>query len=169
MISMIAAVADNRVIGNKNAIPWHLPADFKYFKEMTLGKIIVMGLKTFESIGGKPLSGRKNIILNNDPSYIPPKDCFVARSIEEIMKTTGQNDPVMNTGQEVFVCGGASVYKQFLPLAQKLYLTYVRATPEGDTFFPEINLAEWTETKREDHKADPKNKYDYSFVVLEKK
>jgi dihydrofolate reductase len=159
---MIAAVAENRAIGNKNKIPWHLPADFKYFKETTLGKTVVMGLNTFNSIGGKPLPGRKHIILNNDMGYVPPKECAVAHSIEEVME-------MVKSLPEVFICGGASVYKQFLPLAQKLYITEVHASPEGDTFFPEINMAEWKEARREEHRADEANKYDYSFVVLEKK
>lgn len=162
MISMIAAVAENRVIGNKNAIPWHLPADFKYFKETTLGKTIVMGLNTFNSIGGKPLPGRKHIILNNDLNYVPPESCQVAHSIDEALEMTKGET-------EVFICGGASVYKQFLPMAQKLYITEVHANPEGDTFFPEINKQEWKETWREDHKSDEKNKYNYSFVILERK
>jgi len=167
MISMIAATAENRVIGNKNTIPWHLPADFKYFKETTLNKTVVMGLNTFKSIGEKPLPGRKHIILNNDPSYVAPQDCRVAHSIEEVVEMTRPASGYPE--QEVMICGGASVYKQFLPLAQKLYLTYVHATPEGDTYFPEVNLEEWNETKRVDCKADEKNKYDYSFVVLERK
>lgn len=161
ILSMISAVAENRVIGNKNALPWHLPADFKYFKEATLGKPIVMGLNTFKSIGEKALPDRKNIILNNDSSYVPPEGCFVAHSIEELLEMT-KNDP------EVMICGGASVYKQFLPMAQRLYLTYVHANPEGDTYFPEFNLEEWKETKRTDCKADEKNKYNYSFVILER-
>jgi len=159
---MIAALAENRVIGNKNTIPWHLSADFKYFKGTTLGKTIVMGLNTFNSIGGKPLPGRKHIILNNDPNYTPPAECVVAHSIEEVLE-------MAKDVEELMICGGASVYKQFLPLSQKLYLTYVKASPEGDTYFPEVNLAEWKEISREDHKADEKNKYDYSFVVLERK
>ena len=158
---MIAATAENRVIGNKNTIPWHLPADFKYFKETTIGKTIVMGLNTFNSIGGKPLPGRKHIILCNDQNYRAPEDCVVAHSIDEVVE-------MIKDIPEAMICGGASVYKQFLPLAQKLYLTYVHATPEGDTYFPEINLAEWNETKRTDCKADEKNKYDYSFVVLQR-
>ncbi len=162
MISMIAAQAENRVIGNKNTIPWHLPADFKYFKETTLGKTIVMGLNTFNSIGGKPLPGRKHIILNNDPNYTPPAECVIAHSIDEVLE-------MAKDVEELMICGGASVYKQFLPLSQKLYLTYVHANPEGDTYFPEVNLAEWNEVSREDHKADEKNIFDYSFVVLERK
>lgn len=162
VISMIAAVAENRVIGNKNTIPWHLPADFKYFKETTFGKTIVMGLNTFSSIGGKPLPGRKHVILNNDSNYTAPENCEVAHSIEEAVE-------IIKTEQEVFICGGASVYKQFLPMAEKLYITEVHASPEGDTFFPEIDKTEWGEVWREDHKADEKNSYDYSFIILEKK
>jgi dihydrofolate reductase len=162
ILSMIAAVAENRVIGNKNTIPWHLPADFKYFKETTLGKTIVMGLNTFNSIGGKPLPGRKHVILNNDTNYIAPENCQVAHSIDEAME-------IIKAEPEAFICGGASVYKQFLPMAQKLYITEVHAQPEGDTFFPEINKEEWKETRREDHKADDKNSYNYSFIILERK
>jgi dihydrofolate reductase len=166
IISMIAAVAENRVIGNKNTIPWNFPpykmaADFKYFKEQTLGKTIVMGLNTFNSIGGKPLPNRKHIILCNDPNYIAPENCVVAHSIDEVME-------MIKDIPDVFICGGASVYKQFLPLSQKLYLTYVRANPEGDTFFPEVDMSEWNEVSREDFKADEKNSYDYSFVILER-
>jgi dihydrofolate reductase len=161
ILSMISAVAENKVIGNKNALPWHLPADFKYFKETTLNKTIVMGLNTFNSIGGKPLPSRKNIILNNDPNYIPPEGCFVASSIDALLEMT-KDEP------EVMICGGASVYKQFLPLANRLYLTYIHQSFEGDTYFPEVNPQEWKEVKRTDCKADEKNKYDYSFVVLER-
>ena len=164
---MIVAVAENKVIGNKNTIPWNFPpykmaADFKYFKETTLEKTIVMGLNTFNSIGGKPLPNRKHIILTNDLSFVSPENCVVAHSIEEVVEM-GKDIP------ELMICGGASVYKQFLPLSQKLYLTYVHANPEGDTFFPDIDMSEWKEIWREDHKADEKNKYDYSFVILERK
>lgn len=162
MISIISAVAENRVIGNKNSLPWHLPADFRYFKENTLNKPIVMGLNTFESIGEKPLPDRKNIILNDNPNYIPPEGCFVAHSIEELL------DMVKNEN-EVMICGGASVYKQFLPLANRLYLTYIHHNFEGDTYFPEFNIDDWKEVKRIDNKTDEENKFDYSFVVLERK
>jgi len=159
---MISAIAENRVIGNKNSLPWHLPADFKYFKAQTLNKPIVMGLKTFESIGSKPLPNRKNIILNNNPNYKIPENCFLARSIEEALEMTKNED-------EVMICGGASVYRQFLPLADRLYLTYIHQNFEGDTLFPEFNINEWKEISREDHEPDEKNKYSYSFVVLERK
>jgi dihydrofolate reductase len=162
IISIISAVAENKVIGNKNSLPWHLPADFKYFKETTLGKTIVMGLNTFKSIGEKPLPGRKNIILNNDLSYIPPEGCFIARSIDELLQ-------MVKDEEEVMICGGASIYKQFLPLANRLYLTYIHHNFEGDTYFPEFDINDWKEIKRTDCKADDKNKFDYSFVVLERK
>jgi len=162
MISIICAIGENKVIGNKNGLPWHLPADFKYFKENTLGKTIVMGLRTFESIGSKPLPGRKTIVLSNDPKYFPPMECFVARSIDEVVA-------LAKADGEVMICGGASVYKQFLPLADRLYLTFVKASPEGDTFFPDFDMNEWKEVKRTDNKADEKNNFDYSFVILEKK
>jgi dihydrofolate reductase len=161
IISMISAVAENRVIGNKNSLPWHLPADFKYFKEKTLGKTIVLGLNTFKSIGEKPLPDRKHIILNNDPNYKVPENCFLAKSIDEVLEMV-KND------QEVMICGGASIYKQFLPLANRLYLTYIHQEFEGDTYFPDFDINDWKEIKRIDNKADDKNKYDYSFVVLEK-
>jgi dihydrofolate reductase len=162
ILSMISAVAENRVIGNKNSLPWHMPADFKYFKEATLGKTLIMGLNTFNSIGGKPLPGRKHIILSNDSNFVAPENCVIAHSIEQAIE-------LAKSDQEVMVCGGASVYKQFLPLAQRLYITEIHASPEGDTYFPEVDLAEWKEVKRIDCKADEKNNYDYSFVVLERK
>ncbi len=162
MISIIAAVAENRVIGNKNSLPWHLPADFNYFKENTFGKTIVMGLNTFKSIGEKPLSDRKNIILTNDSNYVSPEDCFVARSIDEVLEMT-KDEP------EVMICGGASVYKQFLPFADRLYLTFIHQDFEGDTYFPEFDINEWKEIKRIDCEPDEKNPYSYSFVVLERK
>src|SRR3989338_436288 len=147
MISMISAMAENRVIGNKNKMPWHLPADFKYFKEKTLNKTIVMGLNTFKSIGEKPLPKRKHIILTNDKNYKVPENCVVALSIDEALKMIKQDEDVM-------ICGGASIYKQFLPLANRLYLTYIHQNFEGDTFFPEFNMNEWQEESREDHQPE---------------
>ncbi len=161
-ISIISALAENRVIGNKNALPWHLPADFKYFKETTLNKPIVMGLNTFKSIGAKPLPNRKNIILNDDLDYIPPDGCFVAHSIDELLE-------MVKDENEVMICGGASVYRQFLPLADKLYLTYIHQNFEGDTSFPEFDINNWEEISRKDHESDEKNLYRYSFVILERK
>jgi dihydrofolate reductase len=161
MISIIVAIGKNNVIGVNNSLPWKLPADLKYFKENTLGKTIVMGLKTFESIGGKPLPGRKTIILNNNEEYKVPEGCRVAKSIENLLEITKNEN-------EVMICGGASVYRQFLPLADRLYITFVHGDFEGDTFFPEFNLNEWKEIKRINNKADEKNNCDYSFVIYEK-
>ena len=155
-------MAENRVIGNKNKLPWHLPADFKWFKEKTLGKTVIMGLNTFKSIGEKPLPNRKHIILNKDNNYIVPQNCILATSIDQVLE-------LVKNEEEVMVCGGASVYAQFLPLVQRLYLTYIHQNFEGDTFFPEFNMADWNEVSREDHEPDEKNKYKYSFVVLERK
>lgn len=162
MISIIVAIGNNNVIGNKNSLPWHLPADLEYFKKMTLGKTIVMGLKTFESVGGKPLPGRKTIILNNDDSYKAPEGCEVAKSIKELLK-------MIEDEKELMIAGGSSVYKQFLPLADKLYITFIHDDFDGDTFFPNFDIEEWKEVKRIDNKADNRNPYDYSFVVFERK
>lgn len=166
-ISIIAALAENRVIGNKNALPWHLPADFKYFKEKTLGKTIILGLNTFKSIGEKPLPNRKHIILNNDPHYTVPEGCFLAKSIEESLEIAKKVS--QNPDDEIMICGGASVYSQFLPMAQRLYLTYIHHSFEGDTYFPEFDMKDFKEVSREDYQPDGKNKYSYSFVILERK
>ncbi len=162
MISMISAMAENRVIGYKNTLPWHLPADFTWFKEKTKGKTVVMGLNTFKSIGEKPLPNRKHIILHHDANYVLPENCVLATSLSQALEL-GKDE------EELMICGGASIYTQFLPHANRLYLTYIDHTFEGDTYFPEFNMAEWKEVSRENHQPDEKNKYNYSFVVLERK
>ncbi len=164
MISIIVAIADNRAIGCENKLPWHLPADFEYFKKNTLGKTLVMGLKTFESVGSKSLPGRKTIVLNKDLNYKAPENCVVVHSIEEVVKMAKEDKE-----KELMICGGASVYAQFLPIADRLYLTFIHHNFEADAFFPEFDLNQWKEVEREDHKADEKNKYDYSFVTFERK
>ncbi len=121
-----------------------------------------MGLNTFKSIGEKPLPGRKHIILCDNQNYKVPENCFIASSIDRAIELS-KNDG------EVMICGGAFVYKQFLPLADRLYLTYIHQNFEGDTCFPDFDIKDYNEIKRIDKKADDKNKYDYSFVVLEKK
>lgn len=160
IISIIAALAKNNVIGQKNKIPWHLPADFAYFKKITLGKPVIMGAKTFESIG-KPLAGRKNIVLHQDKNYSAP-GCVVVNSIEAALSAAGD-------APEVMICGGASVYQQFLPKARRLYLTYIDHEFSGDTFFPKFNRQDWREISRENHQADCDNPFPYAFVVLERK
>ena len=160
IISIIAAVADNRVIGNKNSLPWHLSADMEYFKKTTAHKPIIMGARTFESIG-KALPGRKNIVLSDDKNY-KASGCVVVDSIEKALKEA-------EGSEEVMIAGGASIYKQFLPLANRLYLTFIHHDFEGDSFFPEYDLNKWREIKRIDNQPDGNNKYSYSFVIFERK
>ena len=162
MISMISALAKNRAIGKRNALPWYLPADLKHFKENTVGKTIVMGLNTFKSVGEKPLPNRKNIVLTDDKNYQAPEGVVLAYSIEQVLEIT-KDEP------EVMISGGAMVYQQFLPLAQRLYLTFIDHDFDGDIFFPEFNIDEWQEVSRENHEPDEKNLYKYSFVTLERK
>ena len=158
-ISIIAAMATNHVIGLNNALPWHLPADLRHFKSVTMGKPVVMGRKTFESIG-KPLPGRMNIVISHNPNF-QAAGCHTVRSIEQALEQAGEQD-------EVMIIGGASFYRQILPRADRLYLTLVHASFDGDAFFPDYRQADWRVLEREDHKADDKNSCDYSFLVLER-
>ena len=159
-VSLIVAASRNGVIGNKNKLPWHLPADLKRFKQLTLGRPILMGRKTFESIG-KPLPGRTNIVITRQPG-LQACGASVAHSLEEALRLCeGQ--------EEVFVIGGASIYKQSISFADKLYITRVHASPEGDTSFPEIKDVDWKMISSEDHSKDEKNEYDYSFTIYERR
>ncbi|OGY58166.1 MAG: dihydrofolate reductase [Candidatus Colwellbacteria bacterium RIFCSPHIGHO2_02_FULL_43_15] len=160
IISIITALDNNNLIGKKNGLPWYLPADLKHFKEKTLGKPVVMGKTTYESIG-KLLPERTNIILSRDANF-KVSGARVVKSVEEALE-------VAKGFPEVMIIGGASIYKQFLPLAQKLYLTRVYNDFEGDIYFPEFNLDEWQETERLDYKAHDKNLYDYSFLTFSRK
>jgi len=148
MISMIVAMDDNRVIGKDNELLWHLPDDFQYFKAVTMGKPILMGRKTFESIG-RPLPGRENVVVTRDEAF-SADGVTVVNSIEAALEATKQYD-------EVMVIGGANLYQQMLPLADKLYVTWVRHTFEGDVFFPEINTDDWVLTHQTEHSADGSN------------
>lgn len=159
-ISLIAAMADNRVIGIDNTLPWHLPADLRHFKKITMGKPILMGRKTYESIG-KPLPGRTNIIVTTDRGYQAP-GCIVVHSIDEALGATQESE-------EVMVIGGASFYEQLLPRADRLYLTLIHADFAGDAYFPDIDPTQWREIGRTDGEPDETNPYRYSFVVLERK
>ena len=159
-ISMIAAMADDRVIGINNSLPWKLPNDMKWFRQQTMGKPIVMGRKTFESFGAKPLPGRTNIIITRDENY-QADDCIVVHSIDEAIKSAGKVE-------EIMIIGGASFYEQMLPRADRLYITLVHTKVEGDAWFPEWNESEWQQTERIDHDADEKNPHAHSFLILEK-
>ncbi len=162
IISIIAAMSKGRVIGNNNRLPWNLPADMEHFRKMTKGKPIIMGQRTFESIG-KALPGRINIVLTFDENFQAP-DCLIARSIEEALQTA------KNQGaKELMICGGVSVYKQFLPLSYRMYLTLIEGDFEGDAFFPEFDYNDWQEAERIENQPDKKNLYKYSFVTLERK
>ena len=160
-ISMIAAMTDERVIGIENRLPWKLPNDMKWFRQHTLGKPIIMGRKTFESFGSKPLPDRTNIIITRDESY-QAKDSVVVHSIEEALQAAG------DVG-EVMIIGGASFYEQMLPRADRLYLTFVHKKIVGDAWFPEIDFSQWQEVERIDNEVDEKNPYTHSFVILDRK
>lgn len=158
IISMIAAMASDRVIGKDNEMPWHLPADFVWFKRCTMGKPVVMGRKTYASIG-RPLPGRQNIVISRDPE-LKIDGVDVVTSIAAALEQAG-------SAEEVMIIGGGSIYQACLPQADKLYLTYIAAELDGDTRFPQWGNG-WTETYREHYSADEKNQYDMDFVVLEK-
>ena len=149
----------NRLIGRDNALPWRLPADLAHFRNITMGKPVVMGRKTFESIG-RPLPGRTNIVLTRSLDF-SAEGVLVADSLESALDLAGD-------AAEVFVIGGGAVYEQALPQAQRLYLTLVDDEFEGDAWFPAIVPTQWREVERSRHGADERNPHDYSFVVFEK-
>ena len=159
-ISIIVAMAGNRVIGIENRLPWQLPADLAHFKAVTMGKPILMGRKTYESIG-RPLPGRTNIVVSRNMDFEAP-GCLVVDSIEMALAEAQQEG-----AEEIMIVGGAHFYKQMLAAADCIYLTQVRCEVEGDAHFPEIG-PEWKESSREDHQADANNDHDYSFLVLER-
>ncbi len=154
-------MTDDRVIGIENRLPWKLPADMKWFRKHTLGKPIVMGRKTFESFGAKPLPERRNIVITRDPDY-RAEGALVVHSVDEALQAAGD-------AEEVMIIGGASFYEQMLPRADRLYLTFVHANLTGDAWFPAFDPADWQEVYREDRPADAKNPHDISFVILERK
>ncbi|CAG9613681.1 IS1595 family transposase ISSsu9 [Bacillus rhizoplanae] len=160
MISLLVAMDKNRLIGKDNQLPWHLPADLAYFKKVTMGHPIIMGRKTFESIG-KPLPGRTNIILTRNKNY-EMEGCEVIYSIDDVQKMDEQ------LNEEIFVIGGAEIFKEVLPFADRLYITKIEEVFEGDTFFPEINYNEWKEISVEQGVTDEKNPYTYAYHVYGK-
>lgn len=157
-ISLVVAMGENRVIGVDNRMPWHLSADLKRFRRITWGKPLIMGRKTHESIG-RPLPGRKNIVLTGDPNY-RAEGCTVVHSAEEALRET--------EGEEAMVIGGSAVYRAFLPRADRLYLTLIHREFAGDTFFPEFDRTTWREVERIDVDKDAASGLSYSFVTLEK-
>lgn len=164
-LALIAAYSQNRVVGFDNKLPWHLPEDLQYFKRCTSGKAIIMGRKTFESIG-RPLPNRTNIVITRNAQFQAEGVKVVSNLEDAIEMAKAVND--VNGVDEVMVIGGATIYELALPLADRLYLTHVHAHIEGDAYFPEVDFSKWHEMQRADYAASESNPYDYSFVVYEK-
>lgn len=159
-LSIIVAIAENNVIGKDNSLIWHLPADLKYFKALTMGHPIVMGRKTFESIG-KPLPGRTSVIITRNTAY-KPEGCLIAHSLTEAVE-------MLKSYEKAFIIGGEQIYRQAIDIVDFLYITEVHRAFDGDAFFPVINPDIWEKTFRSDHEPDDKNAYPYSFVVYKRK
>ncbi len=159
-ISLIAAMAANRAIGLNNQMPWHLSADLKRFKQITMGHPVIMGRKTFDAIG-RPLPGRTNIVVSRNPAY-HQEDCLVAVSLETALCKGCE------LAGEIFVIGGATLYEAALPAADMLYITQINRDFEGDTFFPEFDADNWTELEREDVVNDAAAGFTYSFLKLQR-
>ncbi|MCU0345577.1 MAG: dihydrofolate reductase [Saprospiraceae bacterium] len=161
-VSAIVAIARNNAIGHQNQIPWYLPADLKYFKKVTTGHHVIMGRKSFESIG-RPLPNRTNVVITRDPFFVAT-GCTVVHSLEEALSLADANGE-----EEAFIIGGGEIYRQSWDYLDRLYLTEVGMEPtDADVFFPKVNEEEWRETSREAHAADEKNPFPYVFRVLER-
>ncbi len=162
MISLIAAMDENRVIGSNNEMPWHLPEDLKYFKRVTMGHPVIMGRKTFESIG-RALPGRTNIVVSRQTDYTA-KGCTIVNSIEEVMELIERNPD-----EEYFVIGGAEIFRALLSVADRLYITFIYEKFEGDTVFPPFNMNEWELVSTKPGIRNEENPYDYEFLIYERK
>jgi dihydrofolate reductase len=161
MISLIAAIGKNNELGKGNALLFNMPADMKHFRDTTRLHTVVMGRKTLESIG-KPLPNRRNIVITRNVSYKPS-------GVEVVHSLAGALDLIKDQKEEIFIIGGAELYKETMPIADKLYITHVDAEDnEADAFFPEIIPIAWNEVSRQEHKKDIENPYDYTFSVYEK-
>ena len=160
MISIIVAVASNGVIGDKNSLLWHIREDMVHFRTTTSGHPVIMGRKTYDSIG-RPLPKRTNVVITRDTNLVI-EGCTVVHSLEEAVS-------MFDSAEEVFVIGGAQIYAQALPLAERIYLTVVGKEYDGDTSFPDIDYAEWIELSREDSDRGEEFEYPFSFITLERK
>ncbi|MHB1529221.1 MAG: dihydrofolate reductase [Acidiferrobacteraceae bacterium] len=160
-ISLVAAMAQNRGIGRDNHLPWRLPADLRHFRRLTTGGTLIMGRKTFESLG-RPLPERHSIIISRSHGFRPPAPCLVVDSWASALAT-------VRASAEVFVIGGASLYAQTIDLADRIYLTLIHANVEADAYFPEFTSEAWQESSRADHPADGENVYPYSFLILDRR
>ncbi len=159
ILSLIVAMTQDRVIGRDNQLPWHLPADLRLFKRFTLGKPIIMGRKTHESIG-RALPKRTNVVITRQPDYAAP-GCLIAHSLAQALE-------MAEPAEEVVLIGGATLYQQVLPRAQRIYLTLVQAQVGGDTWFPALDWREWREVYQEEHAPDSRNAHGFRFLILER-
>ena len=157
-LSLICAMANNRVIGKDNAMPWHMPADLQHFKKTTMGKPIVMGRKTFESIG-RPLPGRENVVITRNKDW-QAEGVTVVASIDDALVHLAQHE-------EIMITGGGNIYQQTIDRANRLYLTFIDLTTDGDAFFPEFSHLKLKQVAEEIHQPDDKNPYPYRFVTYD--
>lgn len=165
IISMIAAVSENKVIGRNNDLPWHLPDDMKYFMQTTKGHCVIMGRKNYESIPEKfrPLPNRVNIVVTRQKDFSAP-ECLVVHSLNQALEAAAENGP-----EEVFLIGGSEIYRQGFPLANRLYLTEIKAFIDGDVYFPSFNSSDWLEASRINHPADARHAFSFDFVRYNRK
>lgn len=162
-ISIIVAKAKNNVIGKDNQLPWHLPGDLKHFKKTTVGHHVIMGRKSFESMG-KPLSNRTSIVITRNKNYTVPEGHYVVHDLSSALEVT-----LSKSLNQVFILGGAEIFILALPFVDELIITEVNAIPEGDTFFPSVNYDQWKKISHRNFYKDEKNKYDYSFQTYQRK
>ena len=165
MISLIVAKADNDVIGAGNKMPWHIPSELAHFKQRTMGKPMIMGRKTFESLG-RVLPGRPHVVISRQSLQLP-ENCYPVHSLDEAIARARSLNAAPD--DEVVVIGGAEIYRQMLPLADTLYVTEVHLSPQGDTFFPALDVNEWQETERTDVEAGTDSAIAYSIVTYQRK
>ncbi len=163
MISLIVAMSENRVIGKDGTLPWHLPGDLAHFKKTTMGRPVIMGRKTFESMKG-PLPGRVNIVVTRNHTYRPEG----AIAVHDLRDAIKRAEELASDGGELFILGGAEIYRQVLPLADRMYITHVHTTVEGDTYFPEFDASHWRITEESSHKADQRNAHDFTIGTYER-
>jgi len=162
IVSIIVAMSENRVIAKDGVMPWHLPDEFKHFKETTLGHHVIMGRKTFDALG-KALKGRRNLVITRQKEAFLG-DAVIMHSLDQALEFAETHDE-----EEAFVIGGGEIYRQTLPLADRLYLTVVHHSFNGDVFFPEINYDEWQVSRKERHEADARHKHAFTVYVMERK
>ena len=161
MISIIVAIAEDYGIGNKNELLWHIPEDLKRFKKLTYGQSVIMGKKTWESLPNKPLPGRRNIVITDNP--LECIDCSItAYSIEDALSKCGKDD-------DIFIIGGGSIYRQFMPLADRLYITHIHKKAPADTFFPVIDHKIWEPIEKEEYIPYNKNDIPYTYIIYQRK